>query len=211
MSTCQVPANALRGATKSSFAASEPGSLRLRRTFKRPKGEVRKATKAHVHPCCRLEAQARPCLRTTGRIQGGRGRSCCAMVKMSKAKRQDKATVSSSTSEKSASRAGATKASEQEQQGVARAVVVIIRRGVGAASPHCTGRGCLTLNLAPHRTFGGASHPAAVLVPPALPCFSGAWGTTPLTCVPSSGRGGIRSCSTRLARCGAASHTSRTP
>ena len=119
MSTSQIPARLLRGATKSSFAASEPGSFRLRRTFKRPKGKVRKATQVHAHPCCRLEAQARACLKTRGRIQdrepersgSSRGRSCCAMVRMSKANRQDKATTSSSTSERSASRAGATKAS----------------------------------------------------------------------------------------------------
>ena len=37
---------------------------------------------------------------------------------------------------------------KQEQQG--SVVVVIVRRGVGTASLHCTTRGDLTLNLAPH-------------------------------------------------------------
>ena len=58
-----------RAQQKSSSAASEPGSFRLRGTFKRPKGKANKATKVHVHPCCRLEAQARPCPRTRSRIQ----------------------------------------------------------------------------------------------------------------------------------------------
>ena len=69
MSTSQVPTNTLRGTTKSSFAASHPGSFRLRRTFKRPKGKVRKATKMHVHPCCRPRAQERPYHRTRDRIR----------------------------------------------------------------------------------------------------------------------------------------------
>ena len=30
---------------------------------------LREAKKMHVHPCCRLEAQARPCLRTRDHIQ----------------------------------------------------------------------------------------------------------------------------------------------
>ena len=68
MSTSQVPANALKGATEPSFAASEPGSFRPGGTFKRPKSKVRKATKLHVYTCCRLRAEARPCLKTGGRI-----------------------------------------------------------------------------------------------------------------------------------------------
>ena len=39
---------------------------------------------------------------------------------------------------------------EQEQRRVARVVLIVIGRGVGTASPHGTGRGCLRLNLTPH-------------------------------------------------------------
>ena len=64
---------------------------------------------------------------------------------------------------------------EQKRRIIVRVVLVIVRGGVGAASPHGTAHGGgLTLNLAPHRPFGVALHPAAVLVPPALPCFGGA-------------------------------------
>ena len=56
--------------------------------------------------------------------------------------------------------------SEQKQRVVVRVVLVVVRRGVGATSPQGTARGSLTLNLAPHPSFGVASHPAAVLVPP---------------------------------------------
>ena len=51
------------------------------------------------------------------RVQDG-GRSCCAVVKMSKANRQDKATMNSSTSWRSASGAGATKASANKSSKV---------------------------------------------------------------------------------------------
>ena len=60
---------------------------------------------------------------------------------------------------------------EQKQRVIVRVVLVIVRRGVGAAGPHGTARGSLTLNPAPHRSFGVAPHAAAVLVPPALLCF----------------------------------------
>ena len=52
----------------------------------------------------------------------------------------------------------------QKQRVIVHVVLVVVRRGVGAASPHGTARGSLTLNLAPHRSFAVASHPAAVLV-----------------------------------------------
>ena len=60
MSTSQIPPSASRGARRSSFAASEPGSFRLMGTFKGPTGKMRKATKMHVHPCCRLGANRGP-------------------------------------------------------------------------------------------------------------------------------------------------------
>ena len=43
-----------------------------------------------------------------------------------------------------------------------------------AQQAHIARGGCLRQHLALRRTFGGASRPAAMLVPPALPCFSGA-------------------------------------
>ena len=45
-------------------------------------------------------------------------------------------------------------------------VLVLVRGGVGAASQHETAHCSLTLNLAPHRSFGVVPHPAAVLVTP---------------------------------------------
>ena len=63
---------------------------------------------------------------------------------------------------------------EKKQRVVVRLVLVVTRRDVGAASPHGTAHGSLTLNLAPHRAFGVAPHPSAVLIPPALPSFGSA-------------------------------------
>ena len=59
-------------------------------------------------------------------------------------------------------------------QGVARVVLVVIGRGVSTTNPHDAVREGLKLNLTPRGPLGGASCSAAMLVPPALPWFSGA-------------------------------------
>ena len=67
-STSQVPTSAQRG-HRATQTMEEPGSFRMRGPFKGPAGNTRKATRMHVHPCCRLRAQLRPRLRTKGRIR----------------------------------------------------------------------------------------------------------------------------------------------
>ena len=54
---------------------------------------------------------------------------------------------------------------EQKQRVIVRVVLVIVRRRVGAAGPRGTARGSLTLNPAPHRSFGVAAAPGGGACP----------------------------------------------
>ena len=86
---------------------------------------------------------------------------------------------------------------EQKQRSVVGDVLVIIGRGVITAGEHGEPKEVLTLNFAPHRTFGVEWVTPAVHVPFASPFHSGARGATS-TWWPGGRRTGISSHDARL-------------
>ena len=105
---------------------------------------------------------------------------------MSVANRHDRATMSSSNSERSESKAGAMKASANRSKRVLLVLCSSSSNDESAQQAHIA-RHAESLNLTPHRAFGEASRSPAVLVTCATPCLSGARGATS-TCQPGGRR-----------------------
>ena len=88
---------------------------------------------------------------------------------MSRANRLNRATMSSSSSERCESRAG-VKASANRSNRVWPVLCSSSSDEESAQQAHRKAGENLTLNLTPHRMFGVASVPPAVLIPFATPC-----------------------------------------